>query len=273
MNVRALLRGPNIAQTPGALKAAGRMLLLLPLLQVALLVGVLNAEPWLALLGLEGLLMSALAQSQLGQRDTQYRLVGLGFGFVNFLALAVVGLFVNSHVLWITGVLGFVPAAALVLLPTSRRTVAFAWLAYTCSFLLLFAAAATARFCIETAGAENEASRRWKLEVAWAAFVARGGSGTERALLRLRMAQAAFADGDFEAAFRYADSGLRFEDGRFRDLPANELAEPLFQSQLNVKAQAFYNATWGKHDPHRAIIKPDPLDASTLKENSVKWGF
>ena len=52
INVRALLRGPQLRQSPQALKAAGRMVLVLPILQTLVLVGVLNSELWLALLGL-----------------------------------------------------------------------------------------------------------------------------------------------------------------------------------------------------------------------------
>jgi hypothetical protein len=273
LNVRELLRGPQLRQSPAALKAAGRMVLILPILQTALLVGVLNSELWLGLLGLEGLLMGALASSQLSQRDMQYRLLGLGMAFINTLALSVIGLFVNSHAFWISGAIGFLPAMALVLMPTGVRTIKAAWAAYILMFALLFGAGGLARFCIETAGSDDVAARRMKVEVAWVAFVVRGGNGTERALLRLRMAQAAFAERDYEAAFRYTDDGLRYEDGRWRDLPASSLAELLFQSQLNVKAQAFYNARWNKNDPYRAAIKPEPLDASTLSETHVKWGF
>lgn len=273
MNVREILRGPKVAQSPGALRAAGTMLLLLPLAQVVLVVGVLNSELWIGLLGLEGLLMGALARQQLARRDAQYRLVGLGFGLLNVVALSIVGLFARSQLFWITGVLGFLPAAALVLLPTGKRTVATAWLTWALAFALLIAAAGVARFCVETAGADEAATRRWKLEVAWAAFVLRGGNGTERALLRLRMAQAAYDLGEYQDAFLNADDGLRHGDGRWRDLPATPMAEPLFKSLLNIKAQAFYNAAWGKNEPMRTVIKPDPLDASTLSEAAVRWGF
>jgi hypothetical protein len=273
MNVRALLRGPQLRQSPQALKAASRMVLILPVLQTILLVGVLNSELWLGLLGLEGLLMGALASSQLSQRDAQYRLVGLGMAFVNTLALAGFGLFVNSHAFWISGLMGFLPAMALALMPTGPRTVKTAWAAYIFAFALLFGGAGFARYCVETAGSNEVAARRLKLEFAWAALVVRGSNGTERALLRLRMAQAAFANGEYESAFEYADDGLRYKDGRWRDLPASALAEPLFQSQLNVKAQAFYNATWEKKDAYKSIIKDDPIDASTLGECRVKWGF
>ncbi len=272
MNVRALLRGPQLRQSPQALKAASRMVLFLPLLQTALLVGVLNSELWLGLLGLEGLLMGALASSQLSQRDAQYRLLGLGMAFVNTLALAGFGLFVGSHAFWISGVIGFLPAMALVLLPTGPRTVKASWAAYIFAFALLFGGAGFARFCVETAGDDDVASRRMKLEFAWAAFVVRGGNGTERALLRLRMAQAAFAENEFEAAFAYADDGLRYKDGRWRDLPATALAEPLFQAQLNVKPRPS-TTLHGTSAILRAPIKPEPLDTSTLSECRVKWGF
>lgn len=273
INVRALLRGPQLRQSPQALKAAGRMVLVLPILQTLFLVGVLNSELWLALLGLEGVLLGALAGSQLSQRDAQYRLLGLGIAFVNTLALAGFGLFVGSHAFWISGIMGFLPAMALTLLPTGPRTVKAAWACYMLAFALLFAGGGFARYCMETAGSDDVAARGLKLEFAWAGFVVRGGNGTERALLRLRMAQAAFADKEYEKAFGYADDGLRFKDGRWRDLPASPLAEPLFQGQLSVKAQSFYNATWKKDDPWRATLKTEPLDASTLSECRVKWGF
>lgn len=273
INVRALLRGQQLRQSPVALKAAGRMVLMLPVLQVALLVGLLNAEPWLALLGLQGLLLGALAHNQFARQDAQYRFVGLGLTLVNMLALAMIGLFVGSHVFWISALVALAPILALVLLPTRPHSVKLAWAAYVLTFMVLLGLAGAARFCVETAATEEPATRRVKLSLAWVALVARGGNGTERALLRLRMAQAAFADGAYEAAFEYADDGLRYEDGRWRDLPASPLAEPLFQSQLNIKAQAFYNAAWNKNDPYRATIKPEPLDTSTLSECGVKWGY
>ena len=273
MNVRALLRGQKLNQSPQALKAAGRMVLLLPLLQVALLVGLLNAEPWLALLGLQGLLLGALAHNQLARHDAQYRFVGLGLSLVNMVALSMIGLFVSSHVFWISALVALLPILALVVLPTKPHSVKLAWATYVLAFTILLGLAGAARFCIETAANDDPAARRLKLSVAWVAFVARGGNGSERALLRLRMAQAAFADQAYDAAFGYADEGLRYEDGRWRDLPASPLAEPLFQSQLNVKAQAFYNAAWNKNDPSKTQIKPEPLDTSTLSECRVKWGF
>lgn len=273
INVRALLRGRQLRQSPLALKAAGRMVLMLPVLQVALLVGLLNAEPWLALLGLQGLLLGALAHNQFARQDAQYRFVGLGLTLVNMLALAMIGLFVGSHVFWISALVALFPILALVLLPTKPQSVKLAWAAYLLAFAILLGLCGAARFCIETAANDEPAARRLKLSVAWMAYAARGGNGTERALLRLRMAQAAFADEAYEAAFEYADDGLRYEDGRWRDLPASPLAEPLFQSQLNVKAQAFYNAAWNKNDPSKTQIKPEPLDTSTLSECRVKWGF
>ncbi len=273
INVRALLRGQQLRQSPLALKAAGRMVLMLPVLQVALLVGLLNAEPWLALLGLQGLLLGALAHNQFARQDAQYRFVGLGLTLVNMLALAMIGLFVGSHVFWISALVALIPILALVLLPTKPQSVKLAWAAYLLAFAILLGLCGAARFCIETAANDEPAARRLKLSVAWMAYAARGGNGTERALLRLRMAQAAFADEAYEAAFEYADDGLRYEDGRWRDLPASPLAEPLFQSQLNVKAQAFYNAAWNKNDPSKTQIKPEPLDTSTLSECRVKWGF
>lgn len=273
INVRALLRGPELRQSPQALKAAGRMVLLLPLIQIALLVGLLNAETWLALLGLEGLLLGALAHNQLSRNDAQYRFVGLGLAVVNMLALAFIGLFVTSHVFWISALVALMPILALVLLPTRPHSIKLAWAFYGIAFAMLLGLAGAARYCVESAAGDEPAARRMKLSVAWVALVARGGNGTERALLRLRMAQAAFADQAYDAAFEYADNGLRYEDGRWRDLPANNLAEPLFQSQLNVKAQAFYNAAWNKNDPYRSTIKVEALDASTLSECRVKWGF
>lgn len=272
-NVRAILRGPELRQSPQALKAAGRMVLLLPLIQIALLVGMLKAEPWLALLGIEGLLLGALAHNQLARNNAQYRFVGLGLALVNMVALAFIGLFLSSHVFWISALVALMPILALVLLPSRPQSVRLAWTAYLLAFSILLGLAGAARFCIETAANDEPAARRMKLSVAWAAYVTRGGNGTERALLRLRMAQAAFADQAYDAAFGYADDGLRYEDGRWRDLPASPLAEPLFQSQLNVKAQAFYNAAWNKNEPYRATIKPEPLDTSTLSECHVKWGF
>lgn len=275
-NVREMLRGPKVHQTHAALKSAGRMTLLLPVVQVILVVGLLNSEWWLGLLGLEGLLIGALATSQLGQRDSQYRLLGLGMAFVNFLALSIIGLFAGSHLFWISGLLGFFPICTLVLLPTGRRSLVLTWGFYGLIIAVMFAAAGVARFCVETAGTdENQVTRRHKLTIAWVAFTLRGGNGTERALLRLRMAQSAFASDDFEAAFYLANDGVIHPDQRAREIPASPLAQYLLQSLMQVKSQAFYNMAWGKHEPMQSRIGPEPLDDETLDhpEVRVKWGY
>lgn len=276
MNVREILRGPRTRQTPQALKAAGRMALTLPLTQALLAVAVLNAEYWQALLGLEGLLIGALAANQLAQRDMQYRLLGLGIAWVNGIALSIIGLFLGSHLFWVTGLCGLAPITWLVLSPTTKRSVILAWAAYALVMALMFGAAGFARYCAETAPHESDlAARRFKLEVAWGAWTLRGGNSTERAMLRLRMAQTAFEAGDWESAFDWADDGLAYPDRRSRAIAESPLAEHVLRSLLLVKSVAYYNRTWGRSEPVETPVKTTPLDDETRNHPKVRlrWGY
>ncbi len=276
MNVREILRGPRTRQTPQALKAAGRMALALPLIQAFLAVAAMNAEYWQALLGLEGLLIGALAANQLAQRDMQYRLLGLGIAWVNGIALSVIGLFLGSHLFWITGLAGLAPISWLVLSPTTGRSVTLAWAAYALILTLLLGAAGFARYCVETAPEESGvASRRFKLDIAWGAFTLRGGNSTERAMLRLRMAQTAFEVEDWESAFVLADDGLAFPDRRSRAIADSPIAEHVLRSLLLVKSVAYYNRTWGKSEPVETPVKSAPLDDETRNHPQVRlrWGY
>jgi hypothetical protein len=261
LNAREILRGEKSRQSPQALKAAARMVLAVPVLQALLQVGVLNAEWWQALLGLEGLLIASLAASQLSQRQLQYRLLGLAMALLNAIALAAIGLFIGSHVFWISGLLGFAPFAWLLLAPTGPRTVKLANGTFVLLFALLLAGATAARLCVENAAQDEPAARHRKLQVAWWGFVIRGGNGTERAMLRLRMAQSAFAAGDYELAYACANDGLNHPDKRGREIPVSPVADSILRSLLILKAQAFYNQTWGKNDK-----APAPLDSAPLGE-------
>src|SRR5689334_3532315 len=104
--LRMAMRRITLRQKPAALKAAAKMVLILPLIQALLLVGLLNAELWMLLLCLEGLLICWLASSQLARPAVENKLTGFGIALINTVLLGAAGLFLGSHVFWVTGVIG-----------------------------------------------------------------------------------------------------------------------------------------------------------------------
>ncbi len=274
--VRLALRRLSLRQHRDALKAAARMVLVLPALQAGLLVGVLKGETWMLLLGLEGLLIAWLAAGQLSRPAPESKLIGFGIALLNAVLLSAVGLFLGSHLFWVTGVLAMLPVTALVFSATGARTVKLAWLAFGAPLLLVLLASGAGRVAIELSKSESDPVQRGQeLQVAWYALLFRGGTGTERALLRLRQAQAAFEAGDFKASWEFADDGLYDERRLLRAIPASLIGSDLVESLLRLKAQAFYNHAWGKRDQIHTPLPPEPLDEETATDPTVKlkWGW
>jgi hypothetical protein len=274
--VRMALRRVVMRQNPRALKAASRMVLALPLFQAGLLVGVLKAETWMLLLGLEGLLIAWLAAGQLSRPHPESKLMGYGIALLNIGLLSAVGLFLGSHVFWVTGLIGLVPISVLVFRVTGGRTVRLAWIGFIAPLLLVSLFCAAGRVALmHSVSIDDPASRRLHLDIAWHALHLRGGNGTERALMRLRQAQAAMQAGEYEAAWRYADDGA-FEGNRLvRPIPASPIGQDLLDSLLRIKAQAFYNKTWGKDGQIYTPVAADPLpdDLRTHPDIDVRWGW
>ena len=271
-----LERQGELRQSRPALNTAARMTLLLPVLQGALQVGVLHAETWLLLLSLEGLLISWLAAQQFIRPSAENRLAGLLVGCVNALALAACGLFLGSHLFWITGLFWFFPVLVLVVRPTVRTTLRRAWLGFLLPFLLAFAAAGVARAGMELSRTEADPARRaLLLDAAWAGLQVRGSNGTERALLRLRQAQARFALREYEAACRLADDGLFQRDRLLRAVPVSSIGSDVVESLLRLKAQAFYNHAWDKDAEIYTPIRDDALAPESLADPDarVRWGW
>ncbi|MCB9933681.1 MAG: hypothetical protein H6841_09690 [Planctomycetes bacterium] len=274
--VRLALRRIALRQHRDALKAAARMVLLLPGLQAALLVGVLHAELWMLLLGLEGTLIAWLAAGQLSRPTPESRLIGFGIALLNVVLLSAVGLFLGSHLYWVTGLLGILPVVYLVFSRTGARTLKLAWVAYVLPLLLAALACGAGRAAMELSENETDpALRGSELQLAWYALAVRGGNGTERALLRLRQAQAAFEAGDYEAAWQLADDGLYDGRRQLRAIPASLIGADLVESLLRVKAQAFYNARWDKDGNIYQPITPEPLGEDSAKDPTVslRWGW
>ncbi|MCC6575033.1 MAG: hypothetical protein IT462_14750 [Planctomycetes bacterium] len=276
LNIRAALRVVRLRQSKQALKAAAHMTLLLPFFQAAVLVGLLNAEPWMGLLCLEGLLIGGLAAGQLKRANAESRSLGFAAALLNASFLGALGLFLGSHVFWILGLATMAPVTALTFLPTGARTVGRARMFFGAAMLIALGLAGAARAALMMAPTEKDpANRQLKLVLAFGALSVRGGNGTERALLRLRQAQAAFEARDYARAFDMAHDGLLTPESGLRGIPNSGIAQGLAQSLLMVKAQALYNRTWGKDDPLVTPIKPEPIDASMLgeKDISVRWGY
>ncbi len=274
--IRIALKEVILRQHPAAMKAAGRLLLVLPFVQAALLVGILDAEPWMLLLSAEGLLIAWLAASQLKRPSPENRLIGFGVGVVNVGAVSAVGAFLSVPVLWITGLLALAPFCWLLLRPTRQRTVAISWAAFVIPLLVLLVFAGYTRAALERSHSEtNPQARLMQLSAAWHGLLLRGGNGTERALLRLRQAQAAFEAGYYEAAFHFADDGLRYDHGGMRGIPDSPLGGLLVDSLLGYKAQAFYNQRWEKEAPAQAPIQQEAISAELLHHPaaSVRWGW
>lgn len=273
--VRVMLAPLVLRQHPRALALAGNLALALPLAQVALLVGVLKAEWWQGLLGLEGMVIALLASSQFRRAGVESRLVGYGIALINAAALGAIGLVLGGHLLWITGAIGMAAITWLVFAPTRVRTVRAVATTFMAVMLLLAAGCGYARYTLETSRTEPEPARRAaQLQVAWLALLLRGGNGTERALLRLRQAQAAFAGSQFDAAFAFAHDGGFDSHGGSR-VPATAIGADLLDSLLRIKAQAYYNARWHKQDRIWVPIASDPLPQEVLGEESVqvRWGW
>jgi hypothetical protein len=274
--IRIALKEVILKQHPAAMKAAGRLLLVLPFVQAALLVGILDAEPWMLLLSAEGLLIAWLAASQLKRPSPENRLIGFGVGVVNMGAVSAIGAFLDVPILWITGLLALLPFCWLLLRPTRPRTIAASWTVFAIPLLVLLAFTAYARAALERSNTETSPQARlMQLGAAWHGLLLRGGNGTERALLRLRQAQAAFEAGYYDAAFRYADDGVRNNRGGMRGIPDSPLGELLVDSLLGYKAQSFYNQRWDKDGPAQAPIREESLSDELLHHPSarVRWGW
>jgi hypothetical protein len=116
--------------------------------------------------------------------------------------------------------------------------------------------------------------RRQQLMLAWAGYQLRGGTGTERALLRLRQAQAAFELGDYQKAFELANNGAFDATGRSR-VPATAIGADLLDSLLRMKAQSLYNSTWNKDAAIRTTIGNAPLGPELLglEEVPLRWAW
>lgn len=274
--VRLALRRVKLRQNRAALKAASRMVLIIPVVQVALLVGVLNEALWMLLLGLEGFLIAWLAAGQLARPHPESKLMGYGIALMNSVLLGAVGLFLGSHVFWLVGLLGMIPVTVLVSRVTGAKTVKRSWIAFALSLTLLIVFCAAGRVALmHSRGMEDAESRRMHLQVAWYAFQIRGGSGTERALMRLRQAQAAFEVGDYESAYRLADDGAFDGERYIRPIPVSPIGQDLLDSLLRVKAQAYYNHRWGKQGEIMTPIANDELPTDLLHdpEVDVRWGW
>ncbi|MBX3460539.1 MAG: hypothetical protein KF696_11345 [Planctomycetes bacterium] len=274
--VRMMLRRVSLRQHPAALKAAARVLLVLPLLQGALLVGVLNAEYWLLLLCAEGLLIALLASSQLSRPTAESRLIGYGIGVLNIGAVAAVGAFLGVPLLWITGMIAMLPFSWLVLRPTGANTIKAGWAMFALPMLLLAAFAGFGRLSLEQSRTEQDpAARASQLHAAFDGMRLRGFNATERALLRLRQAQAAYQAGDYERAFEFASDGMQYPSGELRGIPKSPIGQDLLESLIRIKAQAFYNARWGKTGEMSTLIPQGQLSHEELSHEHarVRWGW
>jgi hypothetical protein len=273
--VRQALRRVTLRQHRSALLAAAHILLLLPVVQGVLLVGVLNAELWLLLLCVEGMLISLLAAWQLRRPVPENRAIGYGIALLNIIALSLLGLFLGAHVLWVTGLLALFPISWLVLVPTGKSTVRRVWAVTVAVTFVLLLFSAAGRFGLERAKHIEPEQRITSLRLAWSAGRLRGMNDTERALLRLRMAQAALAHGDYQQAFDYADDGAFTTMRGLRPIPDGPIGEYLLEGLLRVKAQAYYNQRWDADDGVRLRLGDGPLDADTLRDPDVRvrWGW
>lgn len=272
---RILARPLTVRQHPAALRAAARIVTALPLLQVALLVGVLKAEPWQALLGAEGLVIAWLAGSQLRRQTVEGRLAGYGMAVLNTVAMGAAGLALGGHLLWLTGAIAMAVVTWLVFAPTGAHTVRRGWVALALLLGPLVLLCAAMRWAVESSATQTDAGmRRQQLTLAWAGYQLRGGTGTERALLRLRQAQAAFEVGDYHEAFELANNGAFDGTGRSR-VPATAIGADLLDSLLRVKAQSLYNSTWNKDDEIRTTIRTAPLAPGLLEleEVPLRWAW
>lgn len=273
--IRMALQRLAMRQHPAALRAAGRMAVILPLAQTLLLLGLLHAPLWQGLLGAEGFVVALLAASQLSRGNLESKFIGYGIALLNTAALGVVGIVLGGHLFWICGLISILPITWLCFGVTGARTVRRGWLAFAIPLVLLAGACGVGRYALEASSNQPDpATRQWQLDAAWAAFALRGGNGTERAVLRLRQAQAAFDAGDYDRAFACAHDGAFDATGRSR-VPASEIGADLLDSLMRLKAQAFYNQRWGKTDRIWLPIKADPLPPELLHTGSldITWAW
>lgn len=274
--VRLALARVTLHQHRDALKAASRMVMVLPVIQVALLVGVLNGELWLMLLGLEGGLIAWLASTQISRPTPESKVIGFGIALLNTALLSVTGIFLGSQVFWVTGLLGIAPVIYLLFTNTGKHTLKIAWLMFAGPLVLLTAFSAVGRVALVMSETETDPVKRAAdLQLAWYAMQLRGANGTERALMRLRQAQTAFAAGEYARAYELADDGIYTGDRRLRAIPASLIGSDLLDSLMRVKAQSYYNQRWDKDGNIYLPIKPDPLDEESLTDptTSVRWGW
>jgi hypothetical protein len=274
--IREALRRATLRQHPAALKAAARMMLALPLVQGFILVALFLSEPWLLLVAAEGLLIALLAASQLKRPTPENRLIGYGVALANLLAVGGAGLFLSAYALTFTSLAALFPVTLLVFAPTGRRTLAGGWVCYAMPLLVIAVLAGFSRAQLSAAATELDAPARMKqLAWAWAGLQVRGGNGTERALLRLRQAQAAMAAGDWERAFGWAHDGVFRPEGDLRRIPESAIGADLLESLLRVKAQAHYNRRWQRAEIIQTRIGAEPVDAELLREvrAAVRWGW
>lgn len=274
--VRIALKRVKLRQNRHALTAASWMVLALPVIQVVLLVGVLNAEPWMALLALEGLLIAWLAAGQIKRPHPESKLLGFGIALMNTFLLSIAGAFLGSHVFWVTGLLGILPVAYLVFTATGRGTVRRAWAAYVLPLVVLLVAGGVTRGALVLSESEEDpGARLTQLRVAELGLLVRGGNGTERALIGLRQAQAAFEAGEYARAFELAHGTLYDDAGELRGVPQSAIGEELLDSLLHIKAQAYYNHRWGKDEKIFVHIKNEPLDKELLRDETVRalWAW
>jgi len=274
--VRQALRRVVLHQHRSALKAAAYMLLLLPIFQGVMLVGILNSEPWMLLLCLEGALIALLAASQLSRPTPENRAIGYGIALLNVAALSLLGLFLGAHILWVTSLALLVPVSVLVLLPTRSWTLRVSWALMLVPMFLLLLATGAGRVSFEMSKSETDPARRLQLlQVAWVAGHSRGLNDSERALLRMRMAQAAFESGEYERAFRLADDGAFSPVRALRPIPQSPIGEHLLDGLLLLKAQAYYNWRWDDNREVTLRLGSDPIEPETLAHENIKarWAW
>lgn len=273
--VRAILAPMRVRQSRHALVAAGTIAVALPVIQALLLVAVLDAEWWQGLLGLEGLVISLLARAQFRRASMESKLLGYGISLVNAAALGAIGMALGGHLFWVTGLVGMAAITWLTFSVTGAKTVRRVVAGFLLATLLLAGACGLARYGLVASAAQPDpAVRATLLDAAWAGLQLRGGNGTERALLRLRQAQAAFEGGRYQRAFELAHDGAFDSNGSSR-VPASAIGQGLLDSLLRIKSQAYYNARWEKAEQIWMPIKNDPLPPEFLAEESVraKWGW
>lgn len=265
-----------MAQSPSALKSAGLILLLTPIIQAVIEVGILNAPRWMALLAAEGSVVALLARSQLARFELESKVIGLGIGTLNLLALAVFGFLLDSQIYWITGVVAAGVTVWLSVRPTRKHTVKLVWLAFIVPCLLIAALSGYARMQLHNAQTETDPDAKVRqLEIAWVGFALRGGNGAERALLRYRMAEANFDAGNYEMAMDLAHDGALKPSGRLREIPKSIIGSSTLENLLSLKAASYYNHRWSSHKKWSGTIGRQPIADDLRNEQTaeIRWGW